>query len=416
MILDLPEYVLKILNKLNENGFEAYVVGGCVRDKLMGKEPNDWDIATCALPEDIKKIFAKTVDTGIKHGTVTVIFDDKQFEVTTFRTDGDYTDRRRPDYVTFTKVLEPDLSRRDFTINSMAYNPGTGLIDLFGGLEDLRLKRVRTVGNPNERFREDALRMLRAIRFAAQLEFNIEHETFMSVKRNSALIRYISMERINGEISKILLSASPEKINLLFETGLMNHIIPEFCNEELYAAGDERRRIFDALARTENILHIRWTVLLSGLCPKDRVAKASSIMKRLRYDNKSIKRTVHLLKLLETDLEDHPVSVRKAASLAGPSFFDELLGIKSSLALTNDEKQRLDAVRNQWEQIRADGDCLCVSCLEINGDDLYRLGFNGEKIGTVLNVLLETVLNDPGQNNREILLNIATVLKKKLQP
>ena len=228
MKIILPPRVEFIINELEKQGYEAFAVGGCVRDSILGRNPNDWDITTNALPEAIIKTFKHTIPTGIKHGTITVMIDNLPFEVTTYRIDGEYTDNRHPDEVIFTSKLEEDLSRRDFTINAMAYNYSKGLVDPFNGMEDIREGVVITVGSPHDRFNEDALRMIRAIRFSCQLGFYVEEKTFEAIKLNCELIKRVSIERIRDEFTKILLSKEPSRgIENLRLGGLLQYFLPE---------------------------------------------------------------------------------------------------------------------------------------------------------------------------------------------
>lgn len=224
----IPEKAAEIIRVLMNHGFEAYAVGGCVRDSILGRKPEDWDITTSARPEEVKRIFPRTVDTGIEHGTVTVLMDREQFEVTTYRVDGEYTDHRHPKEVTFTASLEEDLKRRDFTINAMAYNPETGLVDIFQGIEDLERKIIRCVGDPGERFDEDALRILRAIRFSAQLGFVIDDATKQAMSERAETLKDVSAERIRVELVKLLVSAYPEKIREACRLGITRVVLPEY--------------------------------------------------------------------------------------------------------------------------------------------------------------------------------------------
>ena len=224
----IPENVEWIIRELMAHGFEAYAVGGCVRDSVLGREPEDWDITTSAKPEQVKQIFHRTVDTGIEHGTVTVLIDKEAYEVTTYRVDGEYEDHRHPKEVTFTASLEEDLKRRDFTINAMAYNPQTGLVDIFEGIDDLNKKIIRCVGNPRERFDEDALRILRAIRFSAQLGFEIDNMTKEAMTEKAETLRDVSAERIRIELVKLLVSKHPEKIREAQRLGLTKVVLPEY--------------------------------------------------------------------------------------------------------------------------------------------------------------------------------------------
>ena len=228
MTINIPQKAAQILRTLNAAGYEAYVVGGCVRDSILNRVPGDWDITTSALPEQVYELFHRTVDTGIQHGTVTVMMDKEGFEVTTYRVDGEYHDGRHPDAVTFTRSLEEDLKRRDFTINAMAYHPEHGLVDLFGGMEDIDQKIIRCVGNPVERFTEDALRMLRAVRFSAQLGFTVEENTKAALARMAGNLEHVSAERIQTELVKLLVSDHPDYLRTAWETGLTREFLPEF--------------------------------------------------------------------------------------------------------------------------------------------------------------------------------------------
>ena len=223
--IDIPKDVMYILKSLNEKGYEAYIVGGCVRDAILNMVPKDWDITTSAKPEEVKKCFDKTFDTGIQHGTVTAVINKNNYEITTYRIEDQYDDCRHPNKVYFTDKLTDDLLRRDFTMNAIAYHPDEGFKDPFGGIDDIKIKTIRGVGNPSERFNEDALRMLRAVRFSAQLGFDIENETLEALKQNVSLIKKISVERIREEISKLIKSDFIEKIPLLFFKYLYNLII-----------------------------------------------------------------------------------------------------------------------------------------------------------------------------------------------
>ena len=228
MKITLPEKVKKIIHTLKSHGYEAYAVGGCVRDSILGREPEDWDITTSALPEETKALFERTFDTGIEHGTITVLMGKEGFEVTTYRIDGKYEDNRHPKQVTFTRCLREDLLRRDFTINAMAYNEEEGIVDIFGGMEDLKEGVIRCVGNAKERFGEDALRILRAVRFSAQLGFSIEEETKAGIVALAPTLQQISAERIQVELVKMLVSPNPERIRLAYELGITKVILPEF--------------------------------------------------------------------------------------------------------------------------------------------------------------------------------------------
>ena len=294
-----PAAALEILGVLEAAGFEAFFVGGCVRDCVMGVTPNDWDVTTSALPSEVKALFQKTFETGIQHGTVSVLVgwvcaENRPFcdecaqekcappecvEVTTFRTDGPYSDSRRPDAVTFTPSLEEDLARRDFTINAMAWSPSRGLVDPFGGLEDIDARTIRTVGDPNKRFSEDALRMLRAVRFAASLGFEIEPATKRAVRASAHLITRISAERVRGELGKILGGPRPERIALLQECGLFGLILPELCEPGNGGVLSQARLTRPARFFGACVLIIR---LYIQFAPCFRTATRSSLILNLR--------------------------------------------------------------------------------------------------------------------------------------
>ena len=228
MKIQMPVNANRIIHTLQEAGHEAYIVGGCVRDAILGKEPGDWDITTSAKPEEVKALFRRTIDTGIEHGTVTVMFDKEGYEVTTYRVDGKYEDHRRPTSVTFTASLIEDMKRRDFTINAMAYNETEGVIDHFDGMGDLKRKMIRCVGEPKERFDEDALRILRALRFSAQLDFSIDEKTKEAIRNQAVYLKDISAERIHVELTKLLVSSHPERLRTAYELGVTKIVLPEF--------------------------------------------------------------------------------------------------------------------------------------------------------------------------------------------
>ena len=279
----VPEDVNYIIGLLREKGHEAYVVGGCVRDCLLDEEPKDWDITTSALPEEVKEIFYKTIDTGIKHGTVTVMLHGVGYEITTYRVDGEYHDGRHPDSVSFTRCLDEDLKRRDFTINAFAYSDETGIKDLFGGLSDLKNRIIRCVGDPLERFGEDALRILRAVRFAAKLGFTIEPDTYRAAEKLAQNLRLVSSERIKAEIDKILTSDNPGHIALLNKMGLSEYIMPELMNAD-------EDTLSDCLEKAPKELSVRWAVLAYILEDVSGTDSSLNVMKRLKFDNKTADR------------------------------------------------------------------------------------------------------------------------------
>ena len=284
MHISIPKHASDIIKTLSAHGYEAYVVGGCVRDSILGKEPADWDITTSALPEQVKALFPRTIDTGLKHGTVTIMMDKVGYEVTTYRIDGTYEDHRRPNEVTFTSDLKEDLMRRDFTINAMAYNEEQGLVDLFGGIQDLTDRIIRCVGNPAERFDEDALRMLRAVRFAGQLNFKIEENTKAAIEAQHTFLKDVSAERIQTELMKLLVSGHPEMIRAAYETGLTSVFLPEFDRmmetpqnnpHHIYSVGDHTVHAVETIAPNPVL---RLTMLLHDIAkPKTRTTDENGI-------------------------------------------------------------------------------------------------------------------------------------------
>ncbi len=436
--IEPPQDVLYILNVMKINGFEAYAVGGCVRDAALDRVPKDWDIAVNAAPAEVKKLFDRTLDTGIKHGTVTVMLGQEAYEVTAFRIDGIYEDGRHPSSVEFTGSLEADLRRRDFTINAMAWNPARGLVDPFGGMSDLKARCIRAVGDPDARFREDALRMLRAVRFAARLGFEIEVGTLEGMRKNSGLILNVSSERIREELTGILTSEAPGKLILLRDAGIMGLILPEVevCfnvpqnnPHHVYNVGEHSIR---AAAAVENDSCLRWTMLLhdTGKAltrttdgdgvdhfyghPDKSVVIAENILKRLRFDNKSIDSILRLIRFHDRDIIPQPKAVAKAVSVIGGDLFEDLLKVKrADKAAQNpgdvDEGVGyVDRIEKIYMELLEGNSCLRLSDLAVNGRDLIGLGFKeGREIGEALNLLFEKVIEDPSLNDKAVLMRLA---------
>lgn len=376
----LPENVKKIIAQLNKNSYEGYIVGGCVRDYIMGIPPHDYDITTSALPQQVKAIFPHTVDTGIEHGTVTIVMDKTGYEVTTYRIDGEYEDNRHPKEVTFTSKLEGDLSRRDFTVNAIAYNDTDGFVDMFGGIEDIKNKIIRGVGDPDKRFKEDALRMMRALRFSAQLDFVIEEKTFDAIKKNAELIKNISMERIREEFFKLVLSDNNERLELLKQSGMTKYFCPEL-SEILDSADMVFFKYINSLPKD---IASRLAYIFMGRDIKN-------ILKNFRTDNKTISKTVVLEKYYNYDITDE-YSMAKLISLAGEHTKDLLMLKKADITLFN--------------QIIKKDYCCSLKDLAIKGEDVVKLGYKGKEIGQVLNKALDYVLRNPDKNNREELINM----------
>lgn len=450
MKLQIPDKVQYIINTLMENGFEAYAVGGCVRDMILGKIPGDWDITTSAKPHEVKRIFRRTVDTGIIHGTVTVLLDKDHFEVTTYRLDGAYEDNRHPVEVSFTGDLREDLRRRDFTINAMAYNHTDGIIDLFGGMEDLKNGLIRCVGDPKERFDEDALRLLRAVRFSAQLDFQIEESTKEAIKTKAEHLRNISAERIRTELNKLLISDNPDRLRLLYELGITKVILPEFdrmmVTEQLnihhaYSVGEHTIRTVCAVAGKiiENRFSaqersiLRWTMLLHDIEKPSTISMgkdgqnhfyghqekgattARRILKDLKFDNETLDAVVHLVRWHDYRFPLTPVGIRKAAAKIGKEYMKLFFEVKyadisGKNPKNNEEKFKLlEEARQLYEEMLAKDECVSLKELKISGKDLITAGFKpGKEMGLILNSLLEAVIEDPSLNDKEVLLDIAS--------
>ena len=445
MHITLPDKVRLIIQKLTDEGFEAYAVGGCVRDCLLGKKPNDWDITTSATPIQVKSLFRRTIDTGIQHGTVTVMLGNEGYEVTTYRIDGTYEDLRHPKDVTFTVSLEEDLKRRDFTINAMAYNDDTGVVDLFGGLDDLDRRIIRAVGDPYDRFSEDALRILRAVRFAAQLNYDIDVKTLDAVKSLVPNLKKISAERIRTELQKLIVSKHPEKIITLYETGVSGVILPEFdlmmetdqnTPHHMYSVGIHTIEAlknsvnFDDNLSEDDIKVLRLTLLFHD-CGKpaartvDETGRdhfkghafisekiASDIMHRLKYDNDTlykVKRLVkyhdHRRKLTEPRVRRTIVEISK--ELIPLWLIVRRCDISAQSMMERDIKLKdIDDFESMFKRIIERGDCLSIKELALTGKDLMDLGVSpGPGLGRILDMMFDDVLDDPSHNTKEWLLS-----------
>ncbi len=434
-----------VLTKIEKAGFSAYIVGGAVRDTFMGILPSDYDIATNAEPKDIKSIFPHTVDTGIKHGTITVIENKMGFEVTTFRKETGYSDKRHPDLVEYVDDIKEDLKRRDFTINAMAYSLNDGFVDLFDGERDIEKRIVRCVGESEKRFKEDALRMLRCIRFAACLDFEIDDDTFSAIKKYGVLIKNVSSERILAEFNKILLTDYPEKIRLLYDSGLIKYIIPEFCdcfNTEqnnryhIYNVGEH---ILKAVENTPKDLALRWSALLHDVgkprCKskdsngiyhfyghhKESVKIADDVLHKLRMDRDLMHDILVLIENHDVHIDSSPMAVKKMLARTGENLFFKLLTLQEAdnsaknMQYIEDKLSKIRAVLDKAQQIIAEGQPYTVSQLQINGRDLIKLGYRaGREIGDTLKFLLDEVLIDPKLNNRDYLIRRALARKKKI--
>lgn len=411
-MIQIPTKVQYILDLFHSNGYDAYIVGGCVRDSILNKIPNDWDIATNCKPEIIQTLFNKTVPTGIKHGTITVILDNEIFEVTTFRTEGTYVNNRAPNEVTFVSNIKDDLARRDFTINAMAFNHEKGLIDYFNGVDDLKNGIIKAVGNSDLRFKEDALRMLRAIRFSTTLNFSIETKTFMAINKNNMLISNISMERINEELCKILLNSnSSYGIINLKESGLLEYIMPELCS--LYENNyDKFETILQLLDKCPNKLNIKLALLFSSISDSldENFNTSVRILQRLKFDNSTLNNVCLLIKESNTFVyERTPFNLKKFINKIGIQNLNDLF-LFQNLLLDGDMKSinDVDCTKNMVEAIINSKEPLSIKDLAINGNNLISLGVpKGILIGLILNKLLDYVLENPNKNTNNALLDIA---------
>lgn len=394
--IEMPEGAEEIISRLKARGYEAFAVGGCVRDSMMGRTPEDWDITTSALPVQVKEIFRRTIDTGIQHGTVTVMRGGTGYEVTTYRIDGEYRDGRHPSSVSFTANLKEDLRRRDFTINAMAYSHETGLVDEFGGLDDMKARRIRCVGDPVERFTEDALRILRAIRFSAQLDFSIEEETLKAITRIAPNLAKVSRERVQTELTKLLLSPRPEKIRQVYDTG-----ISPYVSETFHRLNLEHLQVNGRLPGKK---HVRWGVFLKDASAADAV----QVLRDLKLDNDTINRVRVLNRWINRPVCSEEKEIRRAMSQMKPSLFDDLLDIWEILARDEKEKDLAKKRRETAGMIRRRGDCVSLKELAVTGRDLMDAGMKpGKAVGGMLQYLLSAVLEDPEKNQKETLLNMA---------
>lgn len=433
--IQLPEKVGRIIGTLQEHGYEAYAVGGCIRDSILGREPEDWDITTSAMPEETKALFDKTFDTGIQHGTITVLLEKEGFEVTTYRIDGKYEDSRHPKEVTFTRNLREDLLRRDFTINAMAYNETDGLVDIFGGLEDLEAGMIRCVGTAKERFKEDALRILRGVRFAAQLGFDIEEDTRQGMKELAWTLQNISAERIQVELVKMITSKRPEMVREAYELGMTRIVLPEFDQlmttgqetpHHMYSVGEHTLHAMkniraDKILRLAMLLHDMGkpalkTVDEAGVAhfkkhalESERIAE--NVLRRLKFDNDTIRKVTRLVRCHDLRMPATAKSVRRAMNQIGEELFPYYMEVRRADVLAQSMYQReekienLDQIEELYHQIVEDGDCVSLKDLAVTGRDLIASGMKpGKKIGEKLEELLKLVIEDPKLNTKEELL------------
>ncbi|MBQ9737235.1 MAG: CCA tRNA nucleotidyltransferase [Clostridia bacterium] len=387
----LPEFVCKAMKKLEEGGFQAFVVGGPVRDLLLGSVPFDWDIATSALPEEVMEVFSeyRVIPTGIKHGTVTLVSEDGMIEITTFRTEGAYVDNRHPQNVTFSGKIEEDLKRRDFTINALAYNSGKGVLDLFGGKADLERKTIRCVGQPDKRFGEDALRIMRALRFSAVLGFEIEEDTAKGIFSCRELLKNISAERIAIELSKLIMAENPRDVLLKYRV-VFEEIFEIDLEEDIWSESVE------AASRAEKNLSVRLALILRG--------KTAEVLKRLKYDNKTMADAVIAAKYLDINLSPEPYLIKKELSAIGEKALRLALAAKK--ACFDASNDNLLKVENALNHILREGECFSIRQLDIKGGDVCSIfEAQGKKVGLMLDVLLDAVIRGQCQNKKENLIS-----------
>lgn len=455
--MNIPKNVTAILNILEENGFEAYAVGGCVRDMVLGREPEDWDITTSARPQQVKALFRRTIDTGIQHGTVTVLIGKSSYEVTTYRVDGEYGDHRHPKGVEFTPSLTEDLRRRDFTMNAMAYNPSCGIVDRFHGLEDISAGKIRCVGNARERFEEDALRMFRAIRFAGQLQFSIEQETLSAIREKAPTLVHVSAERIRTELTKLLTSDGAERILLAVQTGLSAYFLPEL-DAMLKTEQNNPHHSYDVGHHAlEEVRHINrlwhkspelsqkshvalcYAALLHDVakpsCKKtdaDLVdhfynhnelgaGMAREILRRLKFDNETVDIVTRIIRYHDRRHENcfengcysekGKQPMRRLMNRIGADVMPLLFLLQEADLLAQssfkqaEKLQKLDAARRCFQEICEAGDAVTVKDLAVNGRDLMGLGIPaGPGLGMILQELLDVVMEEPEKNDRAVLL------------
>lgn len=412
--ITVPQKVAYIIDTLYERGYEAFAVGGCIRDSLLGTVPKDWDITTNALPMDIKNIFPRTVDTGIEHGTVTVLIDKEGFEVTTYRIDGEYEDARHPKNVEFTSNIKLDLMRRDFTINAMAYNDKVGLVDEFEGEEDLRKGVIRCVGDATKRFDEDALRILRAIRFSARFGFDIHSDTEEAIRLKSHLLKKISAERVKAELDKTLISKYPEKLLFAAENGVFDYILVKIG--DLLKSGDGEV-IIDNIKSLHNIykdydgswdekqfLAMCWTLLIYSYSPEE----AKEHYKDLKSDNYLLKLSVVLINGKEEPMIEDDYAIRKLANKMGVDIMPCLFWVREAMAVDENEKVIIRKCRDIFDNQLSNGYCMELKSMNVAGKELIQAGIKpGKNMGCILGRLLEHVLQNPEDNNKEKLINIA---------
>ena len=437
----LSEETVTVMDTLQKSGYEIYLVGGFVRDSIMGKNADDADFATNATPDEMLSVFKdfRTLTTGLKHGTVTVIINHQPFEITTYRTEKGYSDCRHPDEVSFAEKIEDDLSRRDFTVNSIAYNPSVGYVDPFGGKEDIAKRIIRCVGDPETRFTEDALRILRGLRFSSVLSFSIDEETEKAMFKCKSLLNNISKERVFIELSKMLCGRNIKEV-LLKYSEILSVVLPEIKDMKGFEQHNFHH-IYDVLEHTAVVVenapalpHLRFSALLHDCgkpdcfsLDKDGVGhfyshasisaeKAEKALLRLKSDNKTKDKVVKLIKLHDAPIEENEVVIKKKLSKYGEELFFDLIELKRAdtkgLAPEfHNRKEHFDKLESVAKKVLSEKPCFTLKSLSINGNDLAELGFEGAEIGKCLKLLLNEVIENKAENNKEALKNKALLIK-----
>ena len=391
--MNLPTNVKSIITTLEAAGHEAFAVGGCVRDVVRGVTPKDWDIATSATPQQAKELFKRTIDTGIKHGTITVLLDGHHYEVTTYRIDGQYLDNRRPETVEFTSNIEEDLSRRDFTMNAIAYNPMRGFIDPFGGINDIEQKLIRCVGNPAHRFGEDALRMLRAIRFSGVTGYSLCPHLLAAITQLSQNITNVSPERIREELGKLITSPNPQAVEMLHTSGLL----PFILQSAPYGGGITQ--VVDWLQKCPPHEPMRMALFLHRAAEN-----CENILRNLRFDNKSAKEISLYVQMLPAPITHNRYQIKKVLRHIAQDHFYNILELKAIVAPHKIYK----AIRQEAQDIYTSGECFSLKQLAITGKDLAAMGIPpGKEMGDKLEMLLDMVMQDPTLNTAQLLHNAA---------
>lgn len=432
MSIKIPNDVFDILKQLNDNGYEAYIVGGAVRDIFLQNKPHDWDITTNATPDEVKSIFKKTIDTGLKHGTVTAMINHEGYEITTYRIDGEYEDNRRPSNIEFTTDLSKDLERRDFTFNAMAMDKDGNIVDIYNGRTDLTNKIVKAVGNPEKRIQEDALRMLRAIRFSAKYGYEIDKDLYNAIKNNAHLIQNVSYERIENEVTKILTSGHPEKFLELYNLGLTKYIMPEFdvlmntpqnTPWHIYNVGMHTMK---AVEQIDNDKNLRWAMLLHDMgkpaCkstddkgqdhfydhPVKSTEIADKILKRFKFSTKDMEEIKKLVYYHDIHYKKMN-KIRKFVAKEGIDFCNKLIkvqyaDISSQSNYKYEEKvNNIEYLNNKIQEVYNDKTAITLKDLKISGNDLIEIGFKGKEIGEILNTFYNDALSNPNSNNEKSL-------------